>query len=90
MIVKSVRHFRLQNERDVLQMFQGRSPFIRPLLDEILEPQDPPAIVLKRLDDHLLNAAAAKNLSNDEIKYVARRVLLALNTLHEDGFVHTG
>lgn len=89
-IIKSVRHFRLENERDVLKQFHGRSPFIRPLLDEIIEPQDPPAIVLKHLDDNLLNASATKDLSKEEIKYVARRVLEALDVLHKDGFVHTG
>lgn len=89
-VIKSDRHFRLENERDVLKQFQGRSPFIRPLIDEIIEPQDPPAIVVKFLDDHLLNATTSKHLSKHEIKYVARRVLQALSVLHRDGFVHTG
>lgn len=89
-IIKSVRHFRLENERDVLKQFHGRSPFIRPLVDEIIEPQDPPAIVLKYLDDNLLNASATKALSKEEIRYVARRVLEALHVLHQNGFVHTG
>ncbi|KAJ5799716.1 kinase-like protein [Penicillium psychrosexuale] len=88
-VIKSVRHFRLGNERDVLKKFQSCSPFLRPLLDEIIEPRDPPAIVLKHLDDHLLSAAAIKSLNKVEIKYVARRVLQALNVLHLDGFVHT-
>lgn len=90
MIVKSVRHFRLENERDVLKRFQPRTPFIRPLIDEIVDPSDPPAIVLKHLDDHLLNASASQRLTSREIKYVARRILEALRVLHEDGFVHTG
>lgn len=89
-IVKSVHHFRLQNERDVLNRFQSRTPFIRPLIDEIVDPADPPAIVLKYLDDHLLNASVSKRLTNQEIKYVARRILEALKVLHEDKFVHTG
>lgn len=89
-IVKSVPHFRLQNERDVLSRFQSRTPFIRPLIDEIVEPSDPPAIVLKHLDDHLLNASVSKRLTHQEIKYVARRILEALKILHEDNFVHTG
>lgn len=89
-VIKSVRHFRLENERDVLKRFHGRSPFMRPLVDEIIEPQDPPAIVLKYLDDHLLNASATKNLSKEEIRDVARRVLQALCVLHGDDFVHTG
>lgn len=43
---------------------------------------------MSHFDDHLLNAAATKTLSHDKIKYVAPRVLLALNTFPEDGFVH--
>lgn len=74
----------------MLKRFQARSPFIRPLIDEIADPSDPPAIVLKHADDHLLNAAASKRLTSPEIKYVARRILEALKLLHEDGFVHTG
>lgn len=89
-IVKSVPHFRLHNERDVLNRFQSRTPFIRPFIDEIVEPADPPAIVLKHLDDHLLNASVSKRLTNQEIKYVARRILEALKVLHDNNFVHTG
>lgn len=88
--MKSVQHFRLQNERDILKRFQYRTPFIRPLIDEIIEPPDPPTIVLKHLDDNLLNASVSKNLTTKEIKYVARRVLEALRVLHGDNFVHTG
>ncbi|PKY04130.1 kinase-like protein [Aspergillus campestris IBT 28561] len=44
-IVRSVHRFRLQNERDVLKHFQYRTPFIRPLVDELVEPSDPPAII---------------------------------------------
>ena len=90
MIIKSVRHFRLANERDVLKRFQARSPYLRPLIDEVVEPSDPPAIVLKHADDHLLNASILKRLTSLEIKYVARRILKALRILHGDGFVHTG
>ncbi|EEH33299.2 hypothetical protein PAAG_04349 [Paracoccidioides lutzii Pb01] len=88
-IVKSVCHFRLQNERDVLKSFQSRSPFVRPLIDEIADPSDPPAIVLKYAADHLLNASVSRKLTSPEIKYVARRILEAFRMLHEDGFVHT-
>lgn len=59
-------HFHLQNEHDVLKCC--------PFIDEIVEPADPPAIVLKHLDDHLLNASVSKRLTNQEIKYVARRI----------------
>lgn len=45
----SLRHydFRSQNERDILLRFQNQTPFIRPLIDEVLLPVDgsptPPA-----------------------------------------------
>lgn len=89
-MIKSVRHFRLQNERDVLKRFQSRAPSLRPLLDEMGDPPDPPALVLKHLDDDLLHASAAKKLTRLEVKYVIRRVLEALSVLHEDGYVHAG
>ncbi|KAE8384375.1 kinase-like domain-containing protein [Aspergillus alliaceus] len=72
-IVKSVHHFRLQNERDVLKRFQHHTPFIRPLVDEITEPSDPPAIVLKHLDYHLLNASISQRLTGQEIKICCER-----------------
>lgn len=90
MIVKSVQHFRLQNERDVLKRFQSRTPFIRPLVDEVVEPSDPPAIVLRHLDENLLDASIARKLTSPEIKYVARRILEALRVLHNDNYVHAG
>ncbi|OJD14129.1 hypothetical protein AJ78_05504 [Emergomyces pasteurianus Ep9510] len=88
-VIKGVRHFRLKNEREVLHHFQNRTSFIRPLLDEIIDPSDPPAIVLRRLDDHLLNASSSRKLTTHEVKYIAKRILKALKVLHGDGFVHT-
>jgi hypothetical protein len=89
-VIKSVRHWRLENERDILKRFQSRSSVFRPLIDEIEDPIDPPAIVLKHLDDDLWNADAVKRLTGREIKQVARVVLEGLRVLHEDGYVHTG
>ena len=89
-MIKSVRHFRLRNERDVLKRFQGRTSSLRPLVDEIEEPSELPALVLKYLDDDLLSASATRRLTRLEIKHVARKVLEALEVLHEDGYVHTG
>ncbi|KAK2746779.1 hypothetical protein FQN55_005506 [Onygenales sp. PD_40] len=88
-VVKAVNHFRLQNERDILRRFQHKTPFIRPLLDEIEEPSSPSAIVLKHLDDDLLHASNTHRLTRLEVKYVAKKVLEALSVLHEEGFVHT-
>ncbi|RMD39624.1 hypothetical protein DV735_g5502, partial [Chaetothyriales sp. CBS 134920] len=72
-VVKSVEgHWRLHNERDILKRFQRRTPNLRPLLDEIEDPAEPPAIVLKHLDDDLTRASRKQRLTRQEIKYVAR------------------
>lgn len=90
-MVKGVEgHWRLHNERDILKRFQGRSPTLRPLVDEIEDPVEPPAIVLKYLDDDLSKASRKQSLTRSEIKYVAKNILDALQMLHEDGYVHTG
>lgn len=90
-MVKSVEgHWRLHNERGILKRFQGRSPTLRPLVDEIEDPVEPPAIVLKYLDDDLSKASRKQRLTRSEIKYVAKNILDALQVLHEDGYVHTG
>lgn len=60
------------------------------MLDEIQDPGEPTAIILKYLDDNLLTASNKEKLSRAEVKYVARMVLEALNVLHVDGYVHTG
>ncbi|PVH71412.1 serine/threonine protein kinase [Cadophora sp. DSE1049] len=89
-VIKGVQgHPRVENERNVLKRFQDRAPYIRPLIDEIEEPSDPPTIVLKYLEDHLLNASIKKTLNRKELKYVSRRILEALMVLHEECYVHT-
>ncbi|GLA63664.1 hypothetical protein AtubIFM55763_003436 [Aspergillus tubingensis] len=89
-VVKSVEgHWRLHNERDVLNRFQSRCPNLRPLLDEIQDPVEPPAIILKYLDDDVTRASRKQRLTRPELKYVAKNVLEALQVLHEDGYVHT-
>ncbi|EGD95976.1 STE/STE20 protein kinase [Trichophyton tonsurans CBS 112818] len=89
-VIKGVHgHPRVENERDVLKRFQDRTPFIRPLTDEIQDPSEPTIIVLNHLDNHLLNASIEKTLNRKELKYISKRALKALQTLHEDGYVHT-
>ncbi|KAI9674994.1 MAG: hypothetical protein M1817_001400 [Caeruleum heppii] len=80
---------RLYNERDVLKLFQERAPSLRPLIDEIQDPLDPPSIVLKYLDQKLQDASNQERLTRPDIKFVARRVLEALQVLHEGGYTHT-
>ncbi|EGC45357.1 serine/threonine protein kinase [Histoplasma capsulatum var. duboisii H88] len=89
-VIKGVHgHPRVENEQDILKRFQDRTPFLRRLTDEIEDPSDPTIIVLKHLDDHLLNASIEKTLNRKELKYISKRILEALKVLHEDGYVHT-
>ncbi|XP_014562117.1 hypothetical protein COCVIDRAFT_32963 [Bipolaris victoriae FI3] len=89
-IVKSVRgHWRLQNEADILRRYQSKMPFLRPIIDEVISPADPPSIVLRHLDSELLAESRKKRLTRPEIKQVARCILEALLVLHKDGMVHT-
>jgi serine/threonine protein kinase len=89
-VIKSVHHFRLRNERDILLRLQSQTPLLRPLLDEIEDPPNPPALVLKYLEDDLLHASNTRRLTRPEVKYVTKKVLEALEVLHGHGFIHTG
>jgi hypothetical protein len=85
-MLKSIRgHWHLHNECNILKCFQGRTPTLRPPLNEMKDPAELPAIVLKYLDDDLTRASRKQRLTRQEIKYV---VLEVLQVLHED--VHTG
>jgi serine/threonine protein kinase len=50
----------------------------------------PAELVLEHLDDNLLAASNSKKLEKSEIKFIAKRILEALQAFHEDGYVHTG
>ncbi|WQF80659.1 Putative serine/threonine-protein kinase, active [Colletotrichum destructivum] len=65
------------------------SPLFRPLEDGILDPVDPPSIVLKYLDSDLRAESHHQRLSRPDIKKVAKSVLEAPRILHQDGLVHT-
>lgn len=89
-IVKTIHnHWRLQNEASILKKYEGQTPSIRPLIDEIVEPSEPTSIVLRYLDADLLKESNKKRLSRQDIKNVAKAILLALEVLHQDGLVHT-
>lgn len=88
-IVKGVQHSRIHNERDILLKFQDQV-LLRRLVDEIVQPTQPPGIVLQHMDDDLLEAGKKKRLNRTEIKHVAKVVLQTLAVLHKDGYVHTG
>lgn len=83
-------HPRVTNERDVLKVFAPRSKYIRPLLDEIVDPAEPATIVLRHLQSTLLQASIQQKLNRTELKCVCRGVLEALAVMHNEGYVHAG
>ena len=85
-IIKTAPQGRLENERDVLKHFSA-CPYIRQLIDET---KTPPSLILQHLDDNLLHASNVKSLESSEVKFVAKRVLQAIQALHEEGYTHTG
>ncbi|OAL49843.1 STE/STE20 protein kinase [Pyrenochaeta sp. DS3sAY3a] len=89
-VIKSVQgHPRIENERNVLNRFQHRTHYLRPLIDEIEEPAAPVTIALRYLESDLLDASIKRTLNRKELKHVSRCILEALKVLHEDGYVHT-
>jgi hypothetical protein len=88
--VKSIiGHWRLENEAEVLRLFQAQTSALRPLIDQVKDVETP-SIILKYLDSDLRVESAAKTLSRPEIKRVAKTVIGALQVLHQGGYVHTG
>ena len=73
-------------ERNVLETIHNH-PRLRPLIDTT---EDPPSLVLRYLDDNLLDVSGQKRLEGSDLKFVARSTLEALAELHGKGFVHTG
>ena len=73
-------------ERNVLETIHHH-PCLRPLIDTT---EDPSSLVLRYLDDNLLNVSGQKRLEGSDLKFVARSTLEALAELHDKGFVHTG
>jgi hypothetical protein len=80
---------RVENERDVLKRLQHRTPFLRPLVDEIEDPATPTTIALRHLNSDLWTENKG-TLNRKELKHVCRSVLEALRVLHEENLVHTG
>ncbi|MCJ1411532.1 hypothetical protein MMC19_005622 [Ptychographa xylographoides] len=83
--IKTAPDWPLKNERHILEAVHD-NPHIRPIIDTS---DDPPALILKYLDDNLLNASNTKRLEKSDVKYVARNLLQALEALHSRGYVHT-
>jgi casein kinase II subunit alpha len=85
-IIKTAPQGRLENERDVLKHFRT-CPYMRQVLDETKKPL---SLILQHLDDNLLHASSVQTLESSDVKFVAKRVLQAIQALHEDGYTHTG
>jgi hypothetical protein len=67
-VIKTVsNHPRVKNEADFLKLYQNRSPHLRPMVDEIIEPYNYPIIALRHLDDHLLNASIDRALNASQL-----------------------
>lgn len=81
--MKSVNHFRLQNERDVLVHFQQRTPHIRPLLDEVDPDTASHALVMKWLASDLLDVTQTRQLASTEVKLIAKARLCRRFTLKD-------
>jgi hypothetical protein len=89
-VIKGIAgHPRVENERDVLKRLLHRTPFLRPLVDEIEDPATPTTIALRHLDSDLWTENKG-TLNRKELKHVCRSVLEALRVLHEENLVHTG
>lgn len=90
-MIKAVsNHHRVRHERDLLRKFEEKVPNLRPIIDEIRDPAEPLVIALNHLDDDLYNASKQKMLNRRELRYVSKRILEALKSLHQESFVHTG
>jgi serine/threonine protein kinase len=80
----------VENDRDFLKRLQHRTPFLRPLVDEVEEPATPTTIALRYLDSDVLAETIKRTLNRRELKHVCRCVLEALRVIHEHNLVHTG
>jgi casein kinase II subunit alpha len=54
------------------------------------ETKNPPSLILQHLDDNLLHASSVKTLTSSDVKFVTKRVLQAIQVVHQGGFTHTG
>ncbi|KAB8266312.1 putative serine/threonine protein kinase [Aspergillus pseudonomiae] len=88
-IIKGVEnHPRVNNELDILKRFQAKTSCLRPVLDEIEDPPKLTIIVLNHFEDDLLQASKTRPLNRKKLNCVSRRILEALNCLHQGGYIH--
>ncbi|TKA76808.1 hypothetical protein B0A49_00544 [Cryomyces minteri] len=84
-VVKTAPKSRLHREQEILRRFQGH-PCIRQLVDHV---DDPPYLVLEQLERDASKASGEAKLARSDIKLIARNILEALKSLHEEGIAHT-
>lgn len=68
---------------------KDRTSHLRPLLDELVWPADPPVIVLRHLEGYLYTALATEKPSGRGIRYVSKRIPEGLVILHDHNYMHT-
>ncbi|KAK5711485.1 hypothetical protein LTR17_018360 [Elasticomyces elasticus] len=84
-VLKCAPEIRLQREKAILQQFEGDAP-IRQLIDY---GKEPPFLVLEHLESDALRSSSEARISRQDIKFIARSVLSALECLHAKGIAHT-
>lgn len=86
-MLKCAPEMRIQREKEILQQFEGHS-CLRSFIDHGKEPS--PFLALEYLELDALKASGQAKLSRQDIKFIARSVLTALESLHAKGIAHTG
>lgn len=85
-VLKCAPEIRIHREREILQQFEGHS-CLRNFIDH---GKEPPFLALEYLELDALKASGQAKLSRQDIKFIARSVLTALESLHAKGIAHTG
>lgn len=86
-MLKCAPEMRIQREKEILQQFEGHS-CLRSFIDYGKEPS--PFLALEYLELDALKASGQAKLERQDIKFIARSVLSALESLHAKGIAHTG
>lgn len=85
-VLKCAPEIRLQREKEILQQFAGDS-YIRQLIDC---GKETPFLVLEHFESDALTSSSEARISKQDIKFIARSILSALESLHGKGIAHTG
>jgi len=85
-VIKQAPLGQFKNEIHALSLCRG-SPYIRQLVDTS---DDPPSMILERLDASLYAASCQQKLERRDIKQAVTATLKALALLHSHGLIHNG